>query len=251
VETDDQYLLRQRPRGFIGASNAAAVDPLPRECDGTSKRSSQRPHSRFRDRCAPWRRLDSVGRSGGIRQRIGWRRKRNGLHAAAPERGSVRGDFCARDGREHRGHDALLRSGADPGRAQSLNANRLRSGPAERHGGYQRAGRPEAARDRLEKIKERFKTWIWGRRLGGASVFAANTTTISTASGVFNGSHLTPCRATAGHVAPAPEERAVWRIVQSDNTLLAHVVGAGQDLHNGRRSHRVSALVSRPSSLSC
>jgi len=87
----------------------------------------------------------------------------------------------------------------------------------------------EAARDRLEKIKERFKTWIWGdderrQRLCRKYNDEFNSVRLR----VFNGSHLTLPSSSQQITLHAHQKNAVWRIVQSDNTLLAHVVGAGK-----------------------
>ena len=87
----------------------------------------------------------------------------------------------------------------------------------------------EAARDRLEKIKERFKTWIWEDdercdRLCRKYNDEFNSVRLR----VFYGAHLT-LPGSSERVALRPHQKnAVWRIVQSDNTLLAHVVGAGK-----------------------
>ncbi len=87
----------------------------------------------------------------------------------------------------------------------------------------------EAARDRLEKIKERFKVWIWeddARRERLCRKYNDEFNSIRLR--VFNGSHLT-LPASSQQVTLRPHQKnAVWRIVQSDNTLLAHVVGAGK-----------------------
>lgn len=87
----------------------------------------------------------------------------------------------------------------------------------------------EAARDKLEKIKERFKAWIWEdderrERLCRKYNDEFNSVRLR----IFNGSHLT-LPGSSGLVTLRPHQKnAVWRIVQSDNTLLAHVVGAGK-----------------------
>jgi len=87
----------------------------------------------------------------------------------------------------------------------------------------------EAARDRLEKIKERFKTWIWEdeercERLCRFYNDEFNNTRLR----VFNGNHLT-LPSSSQQVTLRPHQKdGVWRIIQSDNTLLAHVVGAGK-----------------------
>lgn len=87
----------------------------------------------------------------------------------------------------------------------------------------------EAARDKLEKIKDRFKTWIWeddGRRERLCRKYNDDFNSVRLR--VFNGSHLTlPSSSQLVSLRPH-QKNAVWRIVQSDNTLLAHVVGAGK-----------------------
>jgi N12 class adenine-specific DNA methylase len=87
----------------------------------------------------------------------------------------------------------------------------------------------EGARDKLEKIKERFKTWVWEdderrERLCRKYNDEFNSVRLR----VFNGSHLT-LPSSSQQIALHPHQKnAVWRIVQSNNTLLAHVVGAGK-----------------------
>jgi N12 class adenine-specific DNA methylase len=91
------------------------------------------------------------------------------------------------------------------------------------------AQQTEAARDKLEKIKERFKTWIWEedeRREKLCRKYNDEFNSIRLR--VFNGSHLTLPSSSQQITLRAHQKNAVWRIVQSDNTLLAHVVGAGK-----------------------
>ena len=87
----------------------------------------------------------------------------------------------------------------------------------------------EAARDKQEKIKERFKEWIWQEderreRLVQKYNEEFNCIRLRT----FNGEHLTLPGASPA-IALRPHQKAsVWRILQTPNTLLAHVVGAGK-----------------------
>ena len=87
----------------------------------------------------------------------------------------------------------------------------------------------EGARDKQEKIKERFKTWLWEdderrERLGRLYNDQFNSVRLR----VFNGSHLT-LPASSRQVTLRPHQKdAVWRVIQSKNTLLAHAVGAGK-----------------------
>ena len=87
----------------------------------------------------------------------------------------------------------------------------------------------EAAREKQERIKERFKEWIWtddDRRDRLCRLYndSFNHTRVRT----FNGDHLTLPGASASITLQAHQKAAVWRILQSPNTLLAHVVGAGK-----------------------
>src|ERR1017187_9930489 len=87
----------------------------------------------------------------------------------------------------------------------------------------------EAARDKQEKIKERFKSWIWNHderreRLARKYNDEFNNVRLRT----FNGDHLTLPGASPA-IALRPHQRASgWRILQTPNCLLAHVVGAGK-----------------------
>lgn len=87
----------------------------------------------------------------------------------------------------------------------------------------------EAARDKQEKIKERFKQWIWRddercERLVRKYNDEFNTIRLRT----FNGDHLTLPGASSVVVLRPHQKASVWRILQTHNCLLAHVVGAGK-----------------------
>jgi N12 class adenine-specific DNA methylase len=87
----------------------------------------------------------------------------------------------------------------------------------------------EAARDKQEKIKERFKGWVWQdddrrERLTRKYNDEFNHTRLRS----FNGNHLTLPGASPAIVLREHQKAAVWRILQTPNCLLAHVVGAGK-----------------------
>jgi N12 class adenine-specific DNA methylase len=87
----------------------------------------------------------------------------------------------------------------------------------------------EAARDKQEKIKERFKEWIWQddarrERLARKYNDEFNHTRLRS----FNGNHLTLPGASPAIDLRSHQKAAVWRILQTPNCLLAHVVGAGK-----------------------
>lgn len=87
----------------------------------------------------------------------------------------------------------------------------------------------EGARDRQEKIKERFKTWVWesdDRRERLCRLY--NDQYNSVRLRVFNGAHLTLPASSRQVTLRSHQKDAVWRIIQSRNTLLAHAVGAGK-----------------------
>ncbi len=87
----------------------------------------------------------------------------------------------------------------------------------------------EAARDKQEKIKERFKQWVWqddDRRERLARKYNDEFNNVRLRS--FNGDHLRlPGVSSAINLHPH-QRAAVWRILQTPNCLLAHVVGAGK-----------------------
>lgn len=91
------------------------------------------------------------------------------------------------------------------------------------------ANETEAARERQEKIKERFKSWIWEdderrERLARRYNDEFNSVRLH----AFNGDHLT-LPGSSNRITLRPHQKAaVWRIIQSKNTLLAHAVGAGK-----------------------
>lgn len=94
---------------------------------------------------------------------------------------------------------------------------------------YVNAQATEAARDKQEKVKERFKEWIWSdddrrERLVRLYNDQFNNTRLRT----FNGDHLTLPGASQAITLRPHQTAGVWRILQTPNTLLAHVVGAGK-----------------------
>jgi hypothetical protein len=87
----------------------------------------------------------------------------------------------------------------------------------------------EGAREKQQKIKDRFKEWIWQdderrERLVGKYNDEFNAIRLR----AFNGDHLTlPGAAQTIHLQ-RQQKNGVWRILQTPNTLLGHVVGAGK-----------------------
>lgn len=87
----------------------------------------------------------------------------------------------------------------------------------------------EAAREKQERIKERFKDWVWSddsRRERLCRLY--NDTFNHTRLRTFNGDHLTLPGASQAVQLHKHQKAGVWRILQTQNTLLAHVVGAGK-----------------------
>jgi N12 class adenine-specific DNA methylase len=86
-----------------------------------------------------------------------------------------------------------------------------------------------AAREKQEAIDARFAEWLWsdGDRADRlARVY--NRTFNATVLARYDGSHLTLPGLSAAFT-PHPHQRdAVWRIVSTGDTLLAHAVGAGK-----------------------
>lgn len=87
----------------------------------------------------------------------------------------------------------------------------------------------EVARDKQEKIKGRFKDWLWqGDDRRERLVRKYNDEFNNVRLRTFNGDHLTLPGASPAIVLRPHQKASVWRILQTPNTLLAHVVGAGK-----------------------
>ena len=87
----------------------------------------------------------------------------------------------------------------------------------------------EAAREKQERIKEKFKGWVWtddDRRERLVRLY--NDTFNHSRLRTFNGAHLTLPGASSAIELQMHQKAGVWRILQTDNTLLGHVVGAGK-----------------------
>ncbi|MGH7976888.1 MAG: DEAD/DEAH box helicase [Limisphaerales bacterium] len=87
----------------------------------------------------------------------------------------------------------------------------------------------EGAREKQQKIKDQFQEWIWRddeRRERLVKKYNEEFNAVRLRS--FNGKHLT--LPGASHVIQLHhhQKSGVWRIVQTPNTLLGHVVGAGK-----------------------
>lgn len=89
----------------------------------------------------------------------------------------------------------------------------------------------EAARDKLQKIKQAFQTWVWtdpDRTDRLARVY--NDRFNNLAPRRFDGSHLKLPGASGAFVLYGHQKRGIWRIISSGSTYLAHAVGAGKTM---------------------
>src|SRR5271168_832877 len=90
-----------------------------------------------------------------------------------------------------------------------------------------------AAREKQQQLKDRFRDWVWeDRERAGRLAEEYNRRFNSIRLRDFDGSHLTlpgmvRTSLRDGDLGPH-QKNAVWRILQGDNPLLAHVVGAGK-----------------------
>jgi N12 class adenine-specific DNA methylase len=105
--------------------------------------------------------------------------------------------------------------------------DKVREGNSERL--IVNAAATEEARDKQQKIKDQFKEWIWkedGRRERLVQKYNQEFNCIRLRA--FNGDHLTLPGASQIITLYPHQKAATWRILQSPNTLLGHVVGAGK-----------------------
>lgn len=150
-------------------------------------------------------------------------------HAATLGTWFVRGDFNARGTVANTTEWGTMRYSALELIQDALNLKTPTVYDRQKDSVVINAQETEGARDKLEKIKERFKAWIWEddeRRERLCRKYNDEFNSIRLR--VFKGSHLTLPSSSQQITLHAHQKNAVWRIVQSDNTLLAHVVGAGK-----------------------
>ena len=89
----------------------------------------------------------------------------------------------------------------------------------------------EAAKTKLQKIKDAFQHWIWSDpdrtdRL----VRVYNDRFNNIAPRAFDGSHLKLPGASGAFVLYGHQKRGIWRIIAAGSTYLAHAVGAGKTM---------------------
>src|SRR5580704_9934854 len=90
-----------------------------------------------------------------------------------------------------------------------------------------------AAREAQQKLKDRFSEWIWRDEERAARLARYyNDTFNNLRLRTYDGSHLTFPGMNRSMLRKSDLDKhqkdAVWRILQNDNTLLAHCVGAGK-----------------------
>lgn len=89
----------------------------------------------------------------------------------------------------------------------------------------------EAAKEKLQKIKTAFQTWIWtdpDRTDRLARVYNDRFNNIVPRA--FDGSHLKLPGASGAFVLYDHQKRGIWRIIAAGATYLAHAVGAGKTM---------------------
>lgn len=89
----------------------------------------------------------------------------------------------------------------------------------------------EAARDKLQKIKQAFQSWVWtdpDRTDRLARVYNDRFNNIAPRK--FDGSHLKLPGASGAFVLYGHQKRGIWRIISAGSTYLAHAVGAGKTM---------------------
>ncbi|RTM09681.1 MAG: lactate dehydrogenase [Hyphomicrobiales bacterium] len=89
----------------------------------------------------------------------------------------------------------------------------------------------EAAKEKLQKIKDAFQRWIWSdpdRTDRLARVYNDRFNNIAPRR--FDGSHLHLPGASGAFTLYPHQKRGIWRIIASGSTYLAHAVGAGKTM---------------------
>jgi N12 class adenine-specific DNA methylase/predicted O-methyltransferase YrrM len=88
-----------------------------------------------------------------------------------------------------------------------------------------------AANEKLKEIKDAFRRWVWTDAPRAESLSTLyNRKFNNLAPRKFDGSHLTLPGASLRFKLHPHQKRAIWRIVQTGDTYLAHAVGAGKTM---------------------
>lgn len=99
------------------------------------------------------------------------------------------------------------------------------------------------------KMRDEFRRWVWkDAARAGDLVETYNRKFNNIAPRKFDGSHLTLPGLSLKYSLFPHQKRAIWRIVQTGNTYLAHAVGAGKTLEmivSGQEQRRLG-LIQRP-----
>ena len=89
----------------------------------------------------------------------------------------------------------------------------------------------EAARDKLQKIKQAFGDWVWtDADRADRLVRDYNDRFNNIAPRKFDGSHLKLPGASGAFVLYGHQKRGIWRIIADGSAYLAHAVGAGKTM---------------------
>ncbi|MFM1975254.1 MAG: hypothetical protein RL145_100, partial [Pseudomonadota bacterium] len=106
-----------------------------------------------------------------------------------------------------------------------------------------------AANNVLKKIKNKFKSWIWtDSERATELVESYNNRYNNIAPRRFDGSHMTLPGVSLRFKLHPHQLRAIWRMVQTGNTYLAHAVGAGKTIEMiaGGMEQKRLGLIKKP-----
>lgn len=120
----------------------------------------------------------------------------------------------------------------------ALNSRQLRLEKIELRDGKEvkvfDADATNAANEKLVKIKERFREWVWENPARSEELARSyNDQYNNTVRRVYGGEHIAKMTFPGMSAAVNPfdhQKRVAWRVVQSGNTYMAHSVGAGKTI---------------------
>jgi len=99
----------------------------------------------------------------------------------------------------------------------------------DKGGAHINATATEGAREKQQKLRDRFTEWLWqndGRRERLVAFYNREFNNVRLRA--FNGDHLQLPGASPAIMLRSHQKAGVWRILQTPNTLLAHTVGGGK-----------------------
>lgn len=143
-------------------------------------------------------------------------------HGKGSQSGRKAGDWSTEDRNAAEILEAALNS-------ESVTITKTEQGPPKRT--YTDKNAAQAVQQKIEKMNQAFKPWLFSDPTRAKQLVALYNDKMNVlADRTFDGRHMTTPGLSLKFKLHDHVKRAIWRIIQTGNTYLAHAVGAGKTL---------------------